>query len=136
MPFERFDKKTMTVSKAPYLTLQKGGTMSLNRRAFLDLGEPEAVELLFDRDEQLIGLKPTSPKEPYAFPIRPQGSRNRVSNYAVAGQAFTKHYDIDTSVARRYLAEMRDDTLVVDLKSGGAIATGPRLGQTKKKRDE
>jgi hypothetical protein len=44
----------------------------------------------------------------------------------VAGQAFTKHYDIDTSVAKRYEAKMQDDILTIDLKQGGTVATGPR----------
>ncbi|MDQ3922523.1 MAG: hypothetical protein M3309_01085, partial [Actinomycetota bacterium] len=79
----------------------------------------------------LIGMKKTSPKEPYAFPVRPQGTRDRISNFLVAGQSFTNFFGIDTSVARRYAAEMQDDILIVDLKKGGAEVTGPRAKSTK-----
>jgi hypothetical protein len=125
--FERFDKRKASASQNPFVTLQKRGPISLNQAAFEQLGRPEAVELLYARTERVIGLKPTSPKQPYAFPVRPQGSRGRTGNYTVAGQAFTKNYGIDTSIARRYAAEMQHDgTLLVDLKNSGVDATGPR----------
>ena len=133
MPFERFDKRSVASTTSPFVTLQKRGPFGLNRSAYEVLGRPEAVELLYDRDEHIIGLKPVSPTEPYAFPVRPQGSRERISNFLVAGQSFTKHYGIDTSVARRYAAEMQGDILTVDLKRGGVEATGPR---TKRAQEE
>lgn len=102
----------------------------------MELGEPEAVTLMFDREDQLIGIKPISPKEPQAFLIRPQGSRDRTSNYVVAGHAFTKHYSINTEVARRYSAEMQGDTLIIDLKQGGMVATGPRDKNYQRNKDE
>ncbi len=126
MQFERFDKRKASASQSPFVTLQRRGPISLNQAAFEELGKPEAVELLYAREERVIGLKPTSLKQPYAFPVRPQGSRGRAGNYTVAGQAFTKNYGIDTSVARRYAAEMQDGTLLIDLKTGGVDATGPR----------
>ena len=126
MPFERFDKRSTPITDNPFVTVQKRGPLGLNRSAFAALGEPKAVELLYDRDRELIGIKATSAKEPYAFPVRPQGRKgSRPSNYLIAGQAFTKHYGIDTTVARRFPAEMEDDTLVVDLRRG-TVATGPR----------
>jgi hypothetical protein len=90
------------------------------------LGSPEAVELLYSKKDRVIGLREVSKKEPFAFPLRPQGRKgHEPSNYLVAVQAFTKHYGIDTSVAMRYPAEIQDDILTVDL-SRGTVATGPR----------
>ncbi len=127
MPFERFDKRSVPIAENPFVTIQMRGPLSLNYSAYKMLGEPKAVELLYDQEDKIIGLRPVSPKEAYAFPVRPQGRKDkRPSNYVIAGQAFTKHYGIDTSVAKRYPAEMQGDIMAVDLKRG-TVATGPRL---------
>jgi hypothetical protein len=49
----------------------------------------------------------------------------------VSGSAFTKYFDIETDIARRYPAEVVDGVLVVDLKQPGTDATGVRA-RTKK----
>lgn len=124
MPFEEFDKHTATSSKSPFVTLQKRGPLSLNRAAYELLGSPTVVTLLYDREEQLIGLKPAEEGNPRAFPVRPQGERS--SNFLVAGQSFTQNYGIDTSTARRYGVDLRNEMLIVDLKSESTDVTGPR----------
>jgi hypothetical protein len=127
MDFERFDKRHAPIASSPFATIQRGGSvMTVNRAAYNLLGEPDAVELLYSKKHHVIGLKEVSKKEPYAFPLRPQGRKGaQPSNYVVAVRAFTKHYGIDTSVAMRYPAEMQYDILTIDL-SRGAVATGPR----------
>lgn len=124
MPFEEFDKRSAAASKSPFVTLQKRGPLSLNKAAYELLGAPEAVTLLYDREEQLIGLNPADQGNPRAFPLRPQGER--ASNFLIAGQAFTQYYGIDTSTARRYGVDLRDGVLIVDLKSENTEVTGPR----------
>lgn len=100
--------------------------MTINRVAYEMLGSPEAVELLYSKQNRVIGVRQVSKKEPYAFPLRGQGRKGHdPSNYLVAVQAFTKHYNIDTSVAMRYPAEMQEDILTISL-SRGIVATGPR----------
>lgn len=127
MPFETFDKRTAAATKAPMATIQRQGSFSLNKAAHTDLGNPEAVELLFDRDNQLIGFKPVAPTSPRAFPVRPQGAN--AGTLMIAGQAFTKYYGIDTSKARRYPVEVQDDgnggILVLDLKGDSVEVTSP-----------
>ena len=130
MPFEEFDKRSAATSKSPFVTLQRKGPMSLNRSAYDLMGAPEAVTLLYDPEEELIGFKPVSISNPRAFPVRTQGAN--ASTYIVAGQAFTRHYGIDTSTARRYAVEMRGDMMVLDLKSESTDATGPRLKTRKR----
>ncbi len=125
MPFEEFDKRAAVVSKSPFVTVQRRGTMSLNRAAYDLMGSPEAVTLLYDPEEKLIGFKPTAIESPRAFPVRVQGAN--ASTYVVAGQAFSGHYGIDTSTARRYAVGMKDGVMVVDLRSESTDATGPRL---------
>lgn len=128
MDFERFDKRQTSIAGSPFVTIQRGGrVMTINRAAYEMLGSPEAVELLYSKKNRVIGIRQASKTEAYAFPLRGQGRKGHdPSNYLVAVQAFTKHYDIDTSVARRYPVEMQDDILTVSLDRG-TDATGPRL---------
>lgn len=127
MDFERFDQRHIAIAGSPFVTIQKSGrVMTINRVAYEMLGSPEAVELLYSTKNRVIGIRKVSKKEPYAFPLRAQGRKGRQpSNYLVAVQAFTKHYNIDTSIAMRYPAEMQEDILTITLDRGIA-ATGPR----------
>ena len=124
MPFEVFDKRAATASKNPMVSIQKQGSFSLNRAAYKLMGEPETVELLFDAGEKLIGFREAAANSPRAYPVRPQGKN--AATFMIAGQAFTKYYDIDTSTARRYSVEMQDGILILDLKGESTVVTGPR----------
>jgi len=124
MPFEEFDKRAAAASKSPFVTIQRRGLFSLNRAAIELMGNPEAVVLLYDREEKLIGFRPAPLTDPRALPVRSQGKN--ASTFMVAGQAFAKYYDLDTSVAQRYAVEMRGDILVLDLKARSVDVTGPR----------
>ena len=126
--FEVFDKKAVPSTKEPWVTIQKKGLLSLNKAAAEALGTPPAVELLFDRNAQVIGFRPAELDSPRAFVLRKQGKNpSRNANYLVAGTAFCKYYGIDTSFARRYKPEMDGKILTVDLKQDYAVATGPRM---------
>ena len=124
MGFEVYDKRRASASKHPYVTIQRKGPFSFNRAAYELMGSPNAIELLYDRDEERIGFRPTSPDRPQAFPVRAQG-KNSVT-HIVAGQSFTKHYGLDTSLARRYPVRMEDKILVLDLRGDSVEVTGPR----------
>ena len=122
--FQVFKKSAIPITDTPQITIQKGGrAITLNEPAYKALGEPDAVELLYDPDERFIGFKPAEPDLAHAVPMRKQ---QRTQNRTVAGTAFTKYVGIDTSTARRYSAEMMGDTLAVDLKQDAADATGRR----------
>ncbi len=120
--FEEFSRKSAPIGAKPYVTIQRRGAISLNRTAFEDLGKPAAVKLLYDRAQRVIGLRATDPGIEGAYPVRTQAS----SNWLIAGTAFVAHWAIDTSVAKRYEAEMAGDVLVIDLKRDGVEVTGPR----------
>lgn len=110
--FEVFDPQSAPRVKQPLVSLQRKGTFTLNKAAHLALGQPAAVELLYDRNERVIGFRPADPSKSTAYAVRatePSGS------YAVAGVAFVKHYDIDTSAARRWPASVEDGVLCVRL---------------------
>lgn len=128
MAFEVFDKRAAPPTDQPWVTIQKGGTLSLNRTAYEALGSPAAVQLLFDREEQLIGFRATDPEGPIAYPVRTTSAKNRSQNstWLVSGMAFCKNYGIDASKARRFQPRMENDLLIVDLKKEYADATGYR----------
>ncbi len=116
--FETFTRRSTPVTATPLVTIQKRGTISLNRTAYELLGSPEAVELLYDRGERVIGIRAVDPDTRHAYPMRKQPSSY---SYLFAGQAFAKYYDIPIGETRRYEAEMIGDVLAVDLKQTAMI---------------
>ena len=114
--FEVFNRRARPVSKQPVITLQKRGTFSLNEAAFIALGEPEVVELLYDRTEKLVGMRKVGPDNAYAYPVRKQ---QNAASYLVAGNAFSQYYGIPVGVTRRWSARLMENVLVIDLKEPG-----------------
>ena len=121
--FEVFDRRSRPVSHQPTVTLQKRGNFSLNRAAFNALGDPEAVELLYDRTERLIGMRSASLNNRLAYPVRKQ---QNAASYLIAGNAFNQFYGIETGSTRRWNAVMSDDILVVDLKQQAQVVVSNR----------
>ncbi|MEV7970047.1 hypothetical protein AB0O34_29290 [Sphaerisporangium sp. NPDC088356] len=123
--FETFTKRLVPLVRQPFVTIQKRGTMSMNAAAFAELGEPEAVELLYDPAERIIGFRPVEKESEHAYPLRPQAGKS-VGPYIVSGTAFTKYYNIDTSVSRRWTSYIDDGILCIDLKQSGTVVTSNR----------
>ncbi len=127
--FQVFDKRAIPMKKRPQVTIQAKGTLSFNASAHRLLGEPKAVELLYDREERVIGFRPTEPDGLNAYPMRPVSAGG---NFVVAGIAFLKYYDIPFGVPIRYEADFADGVLMVDLKGEGreALSSRGRASQT------
>lgn len=123
--FETFTKRRTRIDTTPAMTLQMGGGMGFNQAAYEALGSPKAVELLYSVDEKIIGIRAIDIGQIHAFPVRAP-SKKRDSGFLISGRAFTKYYEIDTSVARRWKAYMDHDVLCVDLTSPHVEVTGPR----------
>ena len=102
--------------------------MSLNTPAYEALDAPEFVELLFDRDEQLIGLRKADSTVPHAYLVRPLGKSG--TTHVISGTAFLAYYGVETETARRWIAEERDGMLVLDLKQPGTDVSGHRSRAT------
>jgi hypothetical protein len=99
--------------------------ISLNRAAYHAIGEPSYIEMLYDPDEKIVGVRPVKEKLPHAYPVRVQG-RAASHTYLLAGLAFMKYYGILPDVSVRYMAEMYGDVLGVDLKKKGLEVTSNR----------
>lgn len=123
--FEVFTRRLIPLVKQPAVTVQRRGNISINRAAFVAMGEPEAVELLYDATEQIIGLRGVPRTTDHAYPMRAQGGKDD-GPYLVAGMAFTKYYGIDTSTSKRWPAAMEGGVLCIDLKQEGTVVTSNR----------
>jgi hypothetical protein len=124
MPFEVFDKRNAPLAKSPSVTIQKRGVFSINRAAHRLIGEAETVELLFDRDNQIIALRP-SKSSPHAYAIRPQSARDS-GQVILSATAFTQYYGLDTTVSRRWEPYEQDGMLCIDLKGHSIEIRGNR----------
>jgi len=125
MAFEVFKKGSAPVSTVPTATIQKRGLISLNRAAYSLVGEPEAVELLWDKDRQIVGIRPAALESPNAYPARPQSSTGK-GPILIAGNLFTKFIALDTSEAQRWVPVMEDGILCIDLAVAGQRVTSNR----------
>lgn len=128
MPFEVFDKRLTPLAKAPSITIQRKGIISINRAAYAMLKNPPAVELLYDKERKIVGLRAAADTVPHAYEVRPQSAAKDTGPLIVAGTAFTSFYGIDTSTSRRWTPFMEDDILCVDLANDGVEIVGNRSG--------
>lgn len=130
--FEVFDKRTTPLVKRPEVTIQTKGMLSMNASAYHALGTPKAVELLYDRGQRVVGMRPVEPEAPHAYPIRGVKSG---STYMVSGRAFFGYYDISTERPVRREAAIVEGVLIIDLKQPGRDATSNR-NRAKRLREE
>lgn len=114
--------------KTPYVTIQKRGVFSFNKASQAALGMPDAVELLYDPSERIIGVRPVEPAVEHAYPLRPNA---REAGFMVSGTAFVKYYGISCDVSRRFQAYMEEGILCIDLKQEGTEVTSNRNGRGK-----
>jgi hypothetical protein len=126
--FETFTRRMVPLAKAPYVTIQKRGTMSFNAAAHAALNSPEAIELLYDPEERIIGVRGVDSSAEHAYPLRIMPGKHQ-SGFIVSGTAFTKYYGIPTDVSKRYPAKMDGDVLCIDLKQPGTEVTSNRNGR-------
>ncbi len=126
MAFVVFQKSSAPVSKVPTVTVQKRGLLSLNRAAHALIGSPDFVELLWDGERRIIGLRPTSESNPNAYPARPQSASPNKGPILVAGSIFTRYYDINTDESRRWIVSAQDNILCVDLTKDSQKASSNR----------
>lgn len=123
MAFEVFDKRMAPLAKAPSITMQRRGIFSINKAAHKLIGEPESVELLFDKEAQVIAMRRSN--ESHAYVIRKQTARD-AGQVILSATAFTQYFDIDTSVSRRFKPYVDADMLCIDLKGPSTEVRGNR----------
>jgi hypothetical protein len=128
MAFEVFKKSSAPVPSVPSVTIQKRGLISLNRAAYELIHTPEAVELLWDAERRVIGMRPATLENPDAYPARPQNLKSNRGPILVAGNLFTRYIGLDTSLAKRWVPHVEDDILIIDLTIEGQPVSSNRRG--------
>lgn len=124
--FESFHRRMLALKDEPHLTIHRRGTISINRSGYEALGAPDAVELLFDRGKQIVGLRAIAEDAENAYQLRRPASSTR-GPWVVSAMAFTRFYDIDTSESVRRTAYLDDDVLCTDLSlPGETVGARPR----------
>jgi hypothetical protein len=108
--FEVFSGKWRKMRNVgPMIRLERWGRIGLNPQAVALLGDPEAVDLLYARDERAIGIRAADPARPHAYRVRTaKGAASKV----ISGAAYLKHYGITVGGLMHLPAELDGDTLI------------------------
>ena len=106
MAFEIFKKTSVRRSRAPKVSISKGGALHLNTAClaqhFQDIG---FVQLLFDSDSRRIAIKPAAAGEEHTDEI----CRAKQGGAHVSGQAFLSHYEIEHDETKAFPVTWADD---------------------------
>lgn len=123
--FETFSRSLLQLKAEPQITLLRRGNVSLNRSAYAALGSPDAVELLYDACERIVGLRPADARARNAYVVRrPAGSDK--GPFVITAMAFAKFYDIDTSASLRRHAYLDEGVLCMCLNDAATPVTSNR----------
>lgn len=139
MGFVVYEKGSSPAPTVPSATIQKRGLISLNRAAVDMLrgaadSDPEGVELLWDAERRVIGVRPARLDAPNAYPLRAQGNK-KSGPFLIAGTMFTRFIGLDTSEARRWTPQVEGDVLCIDLNSPSAKVMSRRRAAHKESDD-
>ena len=123
--FETFSRNLLQLKAEPQITVLRRGNMSLNKSAFTALGSPDAVELLYDTCERIVGLRPTDARGPNGYVVRFPAGREK-GPFVITAMAFTKFYGIDTSTSLRRNAYLENGVLCMCLDDAATPVTSNR----------
>lgn len=122
--WERLQKRSR-LHDDPWIAVNRRGDLSLSRAAIRELGDPEKVEVLYDLQEKLIGLRRANPGSDDAYLVSRGDGFTRVSPKALA-----RLFGLDQLPPRRYKAQMVGDVLTIDLKEAEPLAPAGRAKVT------
>jgi hypothetical protein len=126
--FETFTRELVPLKAEPQVTIQKRGTMSLNKSAHVSIGSPDAVELLYDPAARIIGLRAIDNGVDHSYLVR-ASTRAASGPYVISAMAFFKFYDIDHSQTMRWPAHLDNDVLCIDLNDESTPVTSNRAAR-------
>lgn len=116
--------------RAMYVSLNQRGLIVLNRHTYKAMGEPEAVQLLFDADNVTIGLRPCELLMPNAFKINRRGESG---THIITATRFTKAHQINPTGTIRFLKpHIEDGVLILDIGLTARTTQTPRTGWRKR----
>lgn len=113
-----------------YVSINARGIILLNRRAYAELGRPEAVSLLFDDEHSTMGLRPCTPFLATSFPVQARGVSDNMLIWALP---FVKANSLQIDYTVKFLnPHMENDILILDLNLTTRATQSPRTGWRKK----
>lgn len=97
-----------------YVSMNYRGILLFNRKAFLELGSPEAVELLVDERNSSVGLRPAHPDLPHAYTIR---TMHKGITYGFTCRKFCRDIGLKIDRTAQFpTARIEDGVLILELK--------------------
>lgn len=126
MSFEEFQRTDWRRGDhpEPQVTITKGCYLSLNRAAMALLGDPKAVEFLFDPTDRIVGLRAADPDGANSYRLSRAGAGGR--QWQAAARAFIRYYGLEAERSTRRPATLVDGILCVDLKDPGIAVSSNR----------
>lgn len=116
LAFEKFEKSQAVLGRKPNVTIQARGLISINQSAYMRMGRPEVVDLMFDPDDKLIGIvKAEDPEEGHRVRVADQKGASAV----ISGTAFTNYYGIPNTESLRWEPRFDGEMLIIDLNIPG-----------------
>jgi hypothetical protein len=128
MQWEHFEGKQFgrTARQEPRVTLGTRGTIYMNGIAYDAFERPAAVEMLFEGNRRVIGLKPIDPRRDNAFAVKHHGTKG--SYQRISAAAFCTHHRL--KYGRTLLfekAEIDDEGVMrLDLTKATEVSRGSR----------
>lgn len=127
MAFEVFKPQHMKAPRPMWITLTARGGLGISNQAFKSLGEPQAVQLMLDREAGIIGIRKTARSDPDAYSIG--------SSRTVNARAFTNWAGLAGRTARRWDAYLQDGTLCCDINGPAYEVSSNRSGTGHREED-
>jgi hypothetical protein len=122
--FELFHRSLLPLKSEPTVTIRRRGMLSLNASAFAALGSPDSVELLYDADLRMMGMRAVDPRSETAYRVRPPSSGP--GPYLVSATTFLRFHGLETGGSVRWPGYLSDGVLCVDLTAEGTPVTSNR----------
>ena len=100
---------TKRASDVVHISINRRNTITLNRRAMKLLGGAEAVLLVFDEQNSIIGLIESNLRNDEAFPLRCKEGRA----WEIYASPFCRHFNISVDYTERFIdPEMDSDGIL------------------------
>ena len=103
-------------------SINPGGEITFDLDTYRQMGEPEAVCLMYRESLRTIGLKRAHPDEPHAVLVR---VRHEKSNRVVRSRPFLRENGIEVDRTLRFpYAFLEDGVLILDLRTAVTCGKG------------
>lgn len=122
---------TESPAERVHVTIKPDGSIFLNQKAHKMMGRPQAVNLYFNRQKEMIILEPTQAvSSPEAFLLRDAQHSAR----HVHASPFCKHFNIRVKTTTRFIRPTTDAAgrMYLKLSETVSVALGPRGSRVKR----